>query len=815
MACRLIILEITGFKSFCKKQVIPFDREFTAIVGPNGCGKSNILEAIFWALGESSVSNLRLEKGEDILFNAEKDSRFFAEVSLILEKQEEGNKKALSLVATRRYYSNAQNVYYLNKVEVKSSVYNQTLQQWGLFRSAYMLMPQGKIDALMAKSGASELKHMLEEVAGLSALKAKKEETLKNILKSQEHLREWERMWAQTSLRHEQLKLALDNQSKAETLQKECEEYETQILLLDLYRLHLRMEAIQTQTGSFSLEESQKELFREEQAVEMQTALARERLKDAQAVKLECEKELSCVQRCLEIVRADLSALNKDLKMAEETYEQSRKKVSQLEQKLNGMSQNTDSQMVHLNKLLSMEEELELRSKHLQNQLRKGLYDIIEKLPRGFRRELERMQFESQQISEFLSTNDSLIFELIEQFLLSSRSFLGTLEQIDWEYLESSYRDAYEELLSVENSLERQVEKVVRFRAAQAKEKEAYKQLKQELKDAMEEETFHKNNLDKIRLKKEGLDANRQTWEESLNKWKVRRDKACKDDERFSRLLRGFEEEQRYGKRKNMPTHLGCFSALQELYECQGEFLALKKQLRSEGDWNEFLSVAKPSLLEDYNRLMKEKELAYKSFLPLRLWLSGDKIQEDFCHLGERFEQLVKEKEDLEKAIKESKNLLKMIEKEAKKSFSKTLDKLNKHLREISLSMLGKASIYLEEAHSGLVFKAEIKGQGRKTLRAFSGGEKTLVFLSLLMAVYAVAEVPFTFLDEIDAALDEENSNKWVNLLKQISQNRQLVLITHNPIVARCAKQILGVTLDKKGYSEIYSLDLSEDYSFV
>jgi len=202
---RLQRLEITGFKSFCDRSELAFDRGVTAIVGPNGCGKSNVADAIVWVLGEQSAKSLRGDRMEDVIF-AGSDSRkpnAAAEVRLMLAgvpvlperapgesgdlTDDDGRPMVREVEVTRRLYRSGESEYLINGDVVRLRDVHDLLMDTGLGAKAYAIIEQGKIGQILS-SRPTDRRQLIEEAAGVTKYKARRRAAELKLEASQQNL---------------------------------------------------------------------------------------------------------------------------------------------------------------------------------------------------------------------------------------------------------------------------------------------------------------------------------------------------------------------------------------------------------------------------------------------------------------------------------------------------------------------------------------------------------------------------------------------------------------------------------------------------
>ncbi len=187
---RLNQLEIFGFKSFAQKIVIPFEPGITAIVGPNGCGKSNVVEAIRWVLGEQRAGTFRSQRMEDVIFAGTRQRKALgmAEVALAIENRDNALPVEFAeVVLTRRLFRSGESDYLLNKIPCRLLDITNLLMDTGLGQGAYAVMEQGMVDEIISDKTENR-RRILEEAAGITKYKVRRRSTRNRLEATQADL---------------------------------------------------------------------------------------------------------------------------------------------------------------------------------------------------------------------------------------------------------------------------------------------------------------------------------------------------------------------------------------------------------------------------------------------------------------------------------------------------------------------------------------------------------------------------------------------------------------------------------------------------
>ncbi len=490
---RLNSLEMTGFKSFAQRTVLDFPNRMAAVVGPNGCGKSNIMDALRWVMGEQSARHLRGQMMEDVIFNGSESllPTGMAEVSLILDNEDGRGPEEYSsfseIMVTRRLFRSGESEYLINKVPCRLKDIIELFLGTGVGNKAYSIVQQGRVDE-MVNAKPEERRSLIEEAAGTSKYKGRKlvaerklERTRENLLRVSDIVREIERqirsleLQAKKAERYKSLKTELKEKEISWTA------HQKQALDSEIGGHEAKLKAVEDQLIQLLASIHSKEAQSEEIRVSL----------------LEAERQINSQQEAIYHLKVHVQTdeqkidfYRKDLFQLEETEKKSQIELLQLEQRLAQVSeeirelQKTEANFGQLSlfeqtNLREKEAEWE-RSKQAVQNLRSGverekalLIELWNQVS-NLKNELAAGERKREEVQRQLSRNQGEATEI-------SRS----LES--WEHKRQERKQALdlvkERMAAVEKETTEaagQIEEYSHRRAEQAKKREALKEQLQE-----------------------------------------------------------------------------------------------------------------------------------------------------------------------------------------------------------------------------------------------------------------------------------------------------------------------------------------------
>jgi len=340
-------LELLGFKTFAEKTEVHFSEGITAVVGPNGCGKSNVGDALMWVLGESNVRNLRGQRATDVIFNGSEKKKplGMAEVSLTLDNACGTLPVSFSEVTvTRRAYRSGEAEYFINKSRCRLKDIYELFLDTGIGREAYSFITQGQIDAILS-ARPEDRRELLEEAAGIKKYRYRRQEALRKLEKTQANLHRVCDIMSELEGQLEPLSEQAEQAKKFNELQSRLNEIEIGLLIRDLHRFAETLEEVRVskkdaankieeydklladlewekdkQTSKLQdLEEQiesarriQMNLSANVQRLEGKSALLEERLKSTQSERARTDEEITALEHRIEEMRERIERLEQE-----------------------------------------------------------------------------------------------------------------------------------------------------------------------------------------------------------------------------------------------------------------------------------------------------------------------------------------------------------------------------------------------------------------------------------------------------------------------------------------------------------------------
>lgn len=428
---KILRLELFGFKSFKDKTIITFDQPITAIVGSNGCGKSNVVDALYWVMGDMSPKHLRGSHMSDVIFSGSRDAAALdlAEVTLVLERNPETDPElppqfqgSNEIQITRRYYRSGDSECFINKVHCRLRDIQEFFMDTGLGAKAYSIIEQGAIMRMVTQK-PEERRTVIEEVAGIMKFKARKAETERKLEHAQTNLQRIDDIVKDLQKQLGTLKRQAEKAEKYRVMSEELKHLEIRLASREwVERNQNRSEAIYTINDmqkkhevAQALHESEKirveELRTELGLVETELLARRDKSRELELGLKDSESKLSTLEARKEQLSRRLGQDRLHLEEIQSREESLSQELNQLEEELAQVKGESETYHAQANEAATQVQEIRSRSEEIRREVesaRKELHaqEINET------RLTQQIQESQRSLAQLKSREESLQFQL-------------------------------------------------------------------------------------------------------------------------------------------------------------------------------------------------------------------------------------------------------------------------------------------------------------------------------------------------------------------------------------------------------------------
>ena len=836
---RLNKIEIKGFKSFGDKTIINFNSGVTGIVGPNGCGKSNIVDAIRWVLGEQKTSLLRSDKMENVIFNGSKSRKKLqlAEVSISFDNTKNLIPTEYSNVSvTRKYFRSGDSEYLLNDVKCRLKDITNLFLDTGISSNNYAIIELSMVDNILNDKDNSRLS-LFEEAAGISKFRKRKKETFNKIKLTEADLDRVD-------------DLIYEIEKNLRSLKRQANQTEKYYTYKDEYKnLSINVALLTSKETLISLDSNKKKLsLLEDENIKVSTDLAKKNssLEAAKSSLIPHEKKLSKMQNELNKILDKIRKHEESKRIKSEKYKLVNEKIEDLKNRIKFDKESNKRSEFSIN---SISKEVKISEKKL-----KTILNSLDETKKEYIKYEEQLKDKNISVSDikevenhFKDLRNSLdsmylkrsqLEKLIVIDKIDKNNVLKKIKSLDLDIdIVNKKIKIIEKLFKTENKELIKINKLFTNKSKDLSNNEInYNKLKNKVDSLIKEVEYKtitfKSNENRI---EENIKLLKKSEKEILL---LSTDSDSKDnklinlyDEKSSceMKLESFENEY-YKLKSNIDLDDTSIKELQNKKDINGSIIdELKSNIYNDelelNSVNQRISVEFDIELKKCN--VDEKFIDNRSIEKLNK--RKDKIKDKLEKIGqinplameaykeikERHEFITKEKGDLIEAKESLIKTINEIDKVAKESFLASFDKIKNNFKTVFRSLFTEdddCDLVINDEENPLESTIEImaKPKGKKplTINQLSGGEKTLTATSLLFAIYLLKPAPFCIFDEVDAPLDDNNIDKFNKIINKFSNTSQFIIVTHNKRTMNNADIIYGITMPEQGVSKVVPVDL-------
>jgi len=450
-------IEIFGFKSFPERTRLVFEDRVNCIVGPNGCGKSNIVDAIKWVLGEQSTSALRADRMEELIFNGSRTRKpiNIAEVSLTLAR--EGVREGYGhITVTRRVSRSGQSEYFINKVPCRLKDIVELFMDTGVGRGGYFVIEQGRVERIL-DGKPEERRVLLEEAAGINKYKWKREEAERKLRQTEQNL----------------LRLG----DIMDEVERSLRSLQRQVARARRYlRIKEEIKELELKLGAYQHRELNEELGQISEGV----GDIRSHLDAVRNERRDTDDRLNALREELEHLEAKMNSFREELSSIEQTRISKEGELEVLLQKASNIEEMKARAKEELERLLGQKENISQRLEHLEDELEKVRQDRILKLE-----VIGRLESELATLKQAIGDGEEEANSLREDIFQCARE-------------EAELRNTLYEKRAASSNAEGALRQLEDLRARIAEELSSLKLRRRQLQEQLEEVEGRKGELEEI-----------------------------------------------------------------------------------------------------------------------------------------------------------------------------------------------------------------------------------------------------------------------------------------------------------------------------
>jgi len=814
---------LQGFKSFNKKVAIPFLPGLNIICGPNGVGKSNILDAIAFVIGSTSIKSLRAHKLHELIFHGS-NGKPPAEVASVTMYLDNSNKifpfEEPEISITRKVNKKGVCVYRLNGKNTTREKILEVLSIARIQPDGHNIVLQGDVTNVIEMSPV-ERRFIIDEISGIAEYNEKKEKAMKDLAEVDAKLREAEIVITERYEIFKRLEEERNAALKFQELQAEIQRLKASLAFKKIEEFSKAIEDLNKEIEKKTRESEllQKEIEAIESEIEKREKSIREVAEKILSIskKMEIEREISYLRTKILINKDKIDSNRREIERIDNLIQKLKEIEVRSEVGLPRavkviLDQKIDGVYGVVANLIKVPEEYQVA---IEVAAGPHLYDLIVENEDVAKNCIDFLKREKIGRATFLPLSKIKQTEFEAKELLKEKGVIGiasSLISFDKKF-SPAIEFVFGNTLVVENLdfgkkwigkarmvtldgdlIERSGAMIggYYFRISKqttASEIEAYEKMKEKLKEEIK--VFEKE-IQECELRLKQLSESKEA-KEIIDLEKVKVD--------VQQELDSLREKRKiaYEQRLVAQTELNKLAIQKAKIEAELETVKIEAQ-----QYGEVKVIEKSVRALEIALRKAQTELASLGAVNFKAIEQYEKFKSEFEGYKQKYEKILEEK----KAVLE---MIEQIEQKRREVFFKTLEEVSKKFDEMFHRMTGgNASLSLEDPNnleSGLIIQANPPGKTLINIDAMSGGEKSLTALAFLFAIQEYKPAPFYILDEIDAALDKENSKKVATLLKELSKEAQFIVITHNDTTILYGDRVYGCTMDQ-GETKILGIEL-------
>ena len=851
-------IQLNGFKSFAEKTNFLIEHGLTGIVGPNGCGKSNIVESLRWVMGETSAKSMRGSGMEDVIFNgtSNKSSKNIAEVSISVDNASHDGPmqyKDLDHIEVRRKIEKDKgSKFYINDKEVRARDAQMFFADLSTGAHSPSMISQGRIGALVTAK-PTDRRAILEEAANISGLHVRRHEAELRLNAAETNLKRADELRRQQEKQLANLQKQAEEATKYKLISEEIKKIEAGLYYLKLLDIdnEIRIENEINNEAEGEVSNFNQQIAQFENLIKTETDKVSplrekniENLSKIQRLNLELQnldEENVRTQDEIENIKKSLKTIEEDIDREKGIVIDANSNERRLKEEKAELIE-IDSKYFETEKLSN--EDLE-KAKNLLKDEQKSVDEIINIFADGNINiaigPIKNVKNTITRAKELINNNEiNQALTLLDRCQVEIDGFLDNLEDEESKkklsnineknenikLLQEKYADSFSKNQSIKKE---SVKRNERIKAIES-EVESWKNLLSNSEKMVSELTERKNKL--------------------LSQLNERDQQPKAQAERKGQITEGLrisQNEKIENEKIIEETDKKINSLRLELNDVQERSIQIRERKASSGATIEGLKKRKEDLLERVSSELnlEENDILENSNLNGVEELPDSVAQEDALDEKKRereklgsvnlradeetskyeieIKKMEQDREDLVSAIIKLKESINELNQKGRERLLEAFEKVNRKFNEVYTKLFNGGNAKLELVDSddpleaGLEMLVSPPGKRLQSITLLSGGEQALTALSLIFAVFLTNPSPICVLDEVDAPLDDANVTRFCGLLDDLTKitDTKFIIVTHHALTMSKMNRLYGVTMPEKGISQLVAVDLQKAESMV
>ncbi len=792
-------IQLNGFKSFAEKTTFIINKGLTGIVGPNGCGKSNIVESLRWCMGETSAKSMRGSGMEDVIFSgtSNKPSKNIAEVSIAISNENKDGpiqyKNLDNIEIRRKIEKDKGSKFYINGKEVRAKDAQMFFADLSTGAHSPSIISQGRIGALVTAK-PTDRRAVLEEAAGIAGLHVRRHEAELRLGAAENNLKRADELRRQQEKQLINLQKQAEEATKYKIISEEIKKIEAGLYFLRLKDIdnEIKLEneinnEAENEVKNFNvqLEEIEKKIKVESDKVEP--------IRDKNI------ENISKIQR-----------LNLELKSLDEESDRIKNEIEDIKSSLKTIGDDIDR-----------EKSIVIDANSNEKRLKEEKHELIEIDSKYY-------ETEKQSKEDLDNTKNKLKIEIdkVKELINAQKNDEAITVLDNCKTIIEAYADSYSKNQNIKKESVKRNERIKIIET----EIESWKNLL-----INSEKMINELNERKQKLTNKLEELERQPQSQAEKKGQISENLRLSEKEKNENESFIEEIDKKIAELRN------------ELNSTKESSIEIRERKASSGATIEGLNKRRNDLLEridtelnlneknilEFSNLEKEEEfpdavtqeelLDSKKRERDKLGSVNLRADEETNKYKVEIKKMEQDRQDLVQAITKLKESINELNQKGRERLLEAFEKVNRKFNEVYTKLFNGGNAKLELIDSedpleaGLELLVSPPGKRLQSITLLSGGEQALTALSLIFAVFLTNPSPICVLDEVDAPLDDANVTRFCNLLDELTKITQtrFVIVTHHALTMSKMNKLYGVTMPEKGISQLVAVDLEKAESMV